>query len=251
MSDTLHIGFVVEGPTDYCMLEETVATLLEGRDFVPHRLQPEMSEAFQAIPGEHGGGWPGVCRWCLQTAQQGGGQIRNSYPYDSNHLLIVQVDADVGEKSYADAQVRDPYPSEATLRCVDPCPPPSATTDRLRTLVLRWLGEESAPPRIVLCTPSKALETWILVALFPECNVVTRQDHIECRRHPEKTLRSRRGDRRLVSGNHKNVAKYRELAPEFGRNWARVPAACTEAERLAHEFGAALIALGTLDSHRP
>ena len=70
MSDTLRIAFVVEGPTDFVMLKSIVKALLKDRDFVSQVLQPEISEAFKTVPGRDGG-WPGVFRWCLQSADQG------------------------------------------------------------------------------------------------------------------------------------------------------------------------------------
>lgn len=33
MSDPLRIGFVVEGPTDFVVLESVISRLLEGREF--------------------------------------------------------------------------------------------------------------------------------------------------------------------------------------------------------------------------
>lgn len=240
MSERLRIAFVVEGPTDYCMLEEAVAALLEGRDFVAQRLQPEMSKSFQAVRGQHGTGWPGVCRWCLKMASQAGLSFRNNPLFNHYHLLIIQMDADAAEKRYSDDNIDDPFPGHETLPCVEPCPPSSATTDRLRTLILRWLAEPSLPPQVVLCTPSKALETWILVGLFPNSGVLRRENDIECRPNPDTVLQGQPQRRKLVSGNHKNVEKYRELASEFGENWGRVAERCSEAKRFEEEFRSAL-----------
>jgi len=245
MSEPLRIAFAVEGPTDLIMLEEVISNFLGGRDFVPRYVQPEMSDALQAVRGEHGVGWPGVCRWCLQAAKQAGGRVRDNILYGFNDLLVVQLDADVAEKSYSDDDIEDPFPKETTLPCAEPCPPPEATTNRLRNLVLRWLGEDSSPPRTVFCTPSKALETWILVALIPRSPVVRHRDQIECRPNPETSLRGLPRERRLISGSHKNKKKYQDLAPEFAANWARVTEQCTEARRFEREFRLAFTALET------
>ncbi len=245
MSKTLRIAFVVEGPTDLIILEEVIAKFLEGRDFVPRYFQPEMSAVFQPVAGEHGLGWPGVCRWCRQVAKQAGGRARDNVFFDLNDLLVLQVDADIAGSSYAAGHIDDPFPGISTLPCEEPCPPPSATTDRLRALVLRWLGERTVPPSTVFCIPSKALETWLLVGLFPKSTVVSCQNDIECRQNPAKTLRGQAKERRLVSGNHKNEDKYRQLAPEFVGDWTRVAERCSEARLFEQTFRSAL---ATFDS---
>ena len=119
MSKTLRIAFVVEGPTDLIILEEVIAKFLEGRDFVPRYFQPEMSAVFQPVAGEHGLGWPGVCRWCRQVAKQAGGRARDNVFFDLNDLLVLQVDADIAGSSYAAGHIDDPFPGISTLPCED------------------------------------------------------------------------------------------------------------------------------------
>lgn len=233
MSEPLSIAFVVEGKTDLIILKTVIGSLLEGRDFVHQVLQPEMSEAFKFEPDEDVG-WPGVCRWCLQSAEQAGGKLSDNPLFSVHDLLIVQLDADVAEVRYSDGHVRDPF-SSPTLPCVRTCPPPSATTDCLRAVVLRWMGEETTPPQLVFCTPSKALETWILVGLFPKDRVAKRVD-VECRRNPANTLQGKPVERRLVRSGKKNVDKYEELAPEFTANWNTVKSRCSEAARFEDDF---------------
>lgn len=237
MSDPLRIACVVEGPTDFIMLKEVVARLLKGRDFVPIVLQPEMSEAFKTTPGEDAG-WPGVCRWCLQSKEQGDGRLSNNPLYSFHDLLFLQLDADVASSSYANGHISDPFP-ESTLPCEEPCPPPSATTDRLREVVLKWMGETATPSRTVFCIPSKALETWVLVGLFPDDDIAMRED-VECRSNPAATLQGKPKARRLVGRGKKNVEKYKEFAPAFALNWNTVTAKCTEALRFENEFSMAL-----------
>lgn len=240
MSKTLRIAFAVEGSTDLIVLEELVAKFLEGRDFVARYLQPEMSAAFQPIAGEYGLGWPGVCRWCRQAAEQAGGMVRNNVLFGFNDVLVVQLDADVAGCSYADGHIEDPSPETPTLPCEEPCPPPSDTTDRLRTAILHWLGEVSVPPGTVFCTPSKALETWLLVGLFPDDNVVQREDDIECREAPETILQGKPKKKRLVTSGRKDVDKYREVASEFAGSWDSVTSRCSEAARFENDFRQAL-----------
>jgi hypothetical protein len=238
-SKVLQIAFVVEGTTDYIMLQAVVKKILNGRDFVSHSLQPEFSEAFTPVPTETGFGWGGVCRWCRQNAGKAAGAFANNSLFDNYELLIVQVDADVAASKYADAGVKDPFP-DATLPFEEPCPPPSATTDRLRAVILRWLGEGSTPPKTVLCMPSKELETWLLVGLFPENKVVKQKNDIECRADPKATLQGEPKKRRLVSGGKPIRKKYEEYAPVFASQWGVVVERCTEAARFESDLKSAI-----------
>ena len=240
MSEPLRVAFVVEGPTDFIMLKAIIGNLIKERDFVAQVLQPEISEAFKPVPGEDGG-WPGVYRWCFQAADQGDGRLSNNPLLVFHDLLVLQLDADVAEAHYSDGHIHDPF-SESTLPCQEPCPPPSATTDRLRAVVLRWLGETTTPPHMIFCTPSKALETWILVALFPDDSIASRSE-VECYRNPANTLQGKPQGRRLVRSGKKNVEKYRELAPECARNWSMVTTRCSEAARFENSFLSALAPL--------
>lgn len=240
MSDPLRIAFVVEGPTDSIMLKEVVARFLGGRDFVLQTLQPEMSEAFKLAPGEDGG-WPGVCRWCLQSAEQGGGRLGNNPLFSFHDLLVLQMDADVAGFDYSEGHI-DPSPTMIRLPCDEPCPPPSATTNRLREVILSWIGETSAPTQTVFCVPSKELETWILVGLFPD-DVVARKDDVECHIDPASTLQGKPLKHRIVRSGKKNVEKYKAFAAQFARNWSTVAARCTEALRFEDEFSMALLQL--------
>jgi hypothetical protein len=238
MSDPLRVAFVVEGPTDYAILKELVRRFLGNRDFVPQILQPEMSEAFKVTPGTEGG-WPGVCRWCVQTREQSGGDLANNPLFVFHDILIIQLDADVAGFRYSDGYVPDPCPRRDTLPFQEPCPPASATTDRLREILLLWLGESTAPPGALFCLPSKALEAWVAAGLFPN-DATVRADHLECRSGPESILRGKPKAQRLVSGNKKNIQKYREFASAFAENWDFVKNRCAEAERFETDFFAEL-----------
>lgn len=234
MSDPLRIAFVVEGPTDFIMIKEVVKGLLAGRDFVPQVLQPEMTQELQIAPGEQGG-WSRVCQWCLQSAEQGDGRLRNNPLFLIHDLLVLQLDADVAGETYGRGCIQDPYPEEQTLLCQEPCPPSFATTDRLRHVALRWMGEESTPQSTVFCTPSMALETWILVSLFPADQVAARPD-VECHPDPASTLQGKPLKDRLVRSGKKDVDKYKSAAAGFAGNWSTVTDRCTEALRFETEF---------------
>ena len=234
MSEPLRVAAVVEGPTDAIVLQAILTAVLPGRDFDLQRLQPEESLAFDTVSfGETGSGWGGVYRWSRQFAREGGGSVSGSSALTYHDLLIVHVDADVAGKRYADGNIQD-APSE-DLPCEEPCPPPEDTTDALRAVVLNWLGERNCPPRIVLCTPSKSTDAWVVAAVWPENKQVLRPDW-ECRPNPGDQLTALPLGRRF----EKSQSDYRQRSVELTEGWPSVSQGLTEAARFEAEFLAAL-----------
>jgi hypothetical protein len=233
MSDPLRIGFVVEGPTDFVMLESIAGQLLGGREYESVALQPQLSDAFAAV---NGGGWTEVYFWCRQSAEQAGGNVGHDALFNSFDMLVVQVDADVAEKRYGDDQRITNAPND--LPCNQPCPPASASTNNLRRVMLGWMGETAIPAKTVLCTPSKSLETWVLLALFPQ-NQFSRSANLECRANPDGQLQAQPLAGRLIRGGKKDIVKYRDHAADMAAAWPAVRLRCTEAERFSLEFVAA------------
>ena len=234
MSEPLRISAAVEGPTDAIVLRAILGALLRDTDFVFHTLQPEGSAAFGSAPsGGTGRGWVGVYRWSRQSACEGGGSVSGSSALSHHDVLIVHVDADVAGKEYADGNIRD-APC-ADLPCEAPCPPPDETTNALRAVVLNWLGEHERPSRMVLCTPSKSTEAWVLAAIWPE-NDVVRRDDWECRHDPEAQIAALPLSRRF----RKRPVDYRRLQREITEAWPTVSARLTEAARFEAELLAAI-----------
>ena len=229
MSEPLRIAAAVEGPTDEIVLRAVLRALLPDRDFEFHTLQPEGSAAF----GSMGAGWAGVYRWSRQSVCEGGGSVSGSSALSNHDVLIVHVDADVAGRTYADGNIRDA--PRADLPCEAPCPPPDDTTNALRAVVLNWLGEHERPPRIILCTPSKSMEAWVLAAVWPE-NREVRRDDWECHPNPEGQLGVLPKRRRF--GKHPD--DYRSRQGEIEQAWPKVSARLTEAARFEAEFLAAV-----------
>lgn len=148
-------------------------------------------------------------------------------------LLIVHADADVAGKAYPEGNIRD-APSE-DLPCEEPCPPPDRTTNALRGVIVNWLGERKCPPRIVLCTPSKSTEAWVVAAVWPD-NVLVLRDDWECRPDPETQLRALPKERRL----EKRPNDYRARQSEFEAAWLSVAERLSEAARFQRELLAAI-----------
>ena len=234
MSDALRIAAVVEGPTDRIVLQAIVRALLPATDFEFQTLQPEGSLAFQPLQvAGTGVGWVGVYRWSRQSAQEGGGSVSGSFALLNHDVLIVHVDADVANKTYGSGNIQDAPQDD--LPCEEPCPPVSATTNALRAVILNWLGEGECPPQIILCTPSKNIETWVLAAVCPIHGLVPSEDW-ECRHNPEGQLATLP----LMHRFQKSQNDYESKQDEITDTWPTVSARLEEAKRFEEEFLAAV-----------
>ncbi len=240
MSDLLRIGFAVEGSTDLVMLEAAVSAILPGIELEIVRLKPEVSDSFVAMAGTTGLGWPGVYRWCLETVEKGGGSMSGGPVLESLDAVVVQLDADVAAATYEQGHIED---DTGDLPCEHDCPPAEATTDALRIVLLRWLGEETEPKKLAICMPSKSLETWMLAAFYPSDPIV-KSGALECRGNPERLLSGKPLKGRLVSGKHKNFDMYRDRSAEFAQKWEWVENKCAHAKRFAAELRTAVASNG-------
>jgi hypothetical protein len=231
---------VAEGITDYVVLKAAIESMLDGRSFILNPLQPEGSVAFAGAgnAGPLGGGWKGVYKWCLQSARRTGGSLSEDELFIGHDLLVLHLDADVAGEDPA-RHPRFPIPDLAgQLPCERPCPPPTATTNCLRTLMLSWLGETGTPPQTVLCTPSKNTEAWVMVACFPGDGAVNAA-HWECRQKPENRLGQQPRSKRFS----KSEADYAKRQSELQARWPTVVAKLSEAARFQHDFTTAVAAL--------
>ena len=214
MSNALRISYVVEGVTDYIVLDALVEQILGHSDYVPTRIQPPESEYVNHL-GALGGGWKGVLHWCSLGVYA---TALNNCDY-----LIVHVDADIAEESEL---------SELNLSA--PCPPASTTSGKIRDYLVALLGG-AVPPKIILCVPAQCIEAWVFVALYP--SEVERFTPIDCRREveslfigkPEKLVVKKDGRAR------KQTAEYSKVSPRIGANLAMLTAHCAEALRFESE----------------
>ena len=234
MSDPLRIALVAEGPTDRIVVDAAVKAILGDRPYILRLLQPEDSLPFDApapFTGK-GKGWGGIYLWCQETRQRSGGRLRDDLlflAYDllflAYDLLIIHLDADVASRKYSDYELTD---DSDDLPCELPCPPPHATTERLRQVLLRWIGALETPPRTVLCTPSKSTEAWVVAALFPDDKVMIRKGW-ECHPNPESRLAVQPKAMRIK----KTELAYRYWQPLLSAEWPRISAGLTEAMRFS------------------
>ena len=218
------VAFVCEGPADRAILEAVLDSYLD--DYDSTEVQPPTSR-FGGDAGQFGGGWKGVKRWCESEVRAMGGL--NKVAILRNHdLLVIQVDADVA--------------AEDEVNRSRPCPPPCHTMGEVRDLILEWLGIDAVPKKVVLCVPSMASETWALVALFPDNEVVVPCESlkkeglcIECRTDIKQLLRKlgKKLRPKLVvskAGALKNNAKgYECQQARITNGWSNVILSCKEA----------------------
>lgn len=232
ISEPLRIALVAEGPTDRIVIEAALSAMLCERPFVLTQLQPEASEAF----GPFGGGWIGVYRWCHQSALRGGGRVSGDPLFVNYDLLIAHLDADVAEHSYADGTIEAPN-TDLPLPCARACPPPSATTNALRSVLLSWCGESDTPRAVVICMPSKSTEAWILAALFPDDQAVNAGvGGVECWPDPEGRLAQQPVRRRIRKSQRDYLGKRDALCAA----WPHLAVTLDEAQRFQREFVAAI-----------
>lgn len=234
MSEPLRIAVVAEGPTDGIVIEAALRAILPGQPFVLTQLQPEGSVAF----GQIGTGWGGVYRWCKQSIQRGNGRLTNDrLVIEAFDLLVIHLDADVARQRYADAAITpDRYDLE--LPCEQPCPPPAATTDAVRAVLLSWCSEAQAPANVVLCIPSKSTEAWVVAALFPNDAAVVAAVPFECFASPKSRLLQQPKKVRI----RKSQSDYRDHSAAIQSQWPRIalPPGLEEAHRFQRDLLAAI-----------
>lgn len=200
---------------------------MPGRSFLLLQLQPEESLAF----GPLGSGWPGVYRWCKQSCKRGGGRLSgDSLVFTQYDLLFLHLDADVASKQYSDGSII-PEVQDGALPCQQDCPPPTATTNSMRIVLLSWCGETVAPPKTVICMPSQNTEAWVVSALYPADQVMNLGG--ECLPNPEARLAQQPKGVRIK----KRQADYQAKAPDIAQAWRRIADAAVlgEARRFEEE----------------
>jgi hypothetical protein len=163
MSD-LRIGLVAEGPTDYVVVEASLRSILPN-PFTLVLIQPDATRRGME------GGWCGVLKWCRDLHSRGVTSIENDPTLDLFDLVIVHVDADVAGESYGNCSREAAEEARRAglglLPCSLPCPPPEATVNNLKSVVLSWMGVTALGNKTILCLPSKASDAWLAAAAFP------------------------------------------------------------------------------------
>jgi len=223
----MRIALIAEGVTDQVIIECALKAILR-RPFIPILLQPEPTH-----PGVSGG-WGGVFKWCDAFRQHGYDTLEDDPRLGLFDLILVHLDADVAEKSYADygPAVVQSATALPALPCSRQCPPASDTVNVLRILLLAWLGLHKAGPKTVFCIPSKATEAWLASALLPENHRLLTE--IECNFSVETGLSQLPKDQRI----QKNVRTYRSRGTNITDQWEKVRRLCSQATVFQHDIEA-------------
>ena len=227
------VAIVCEGPSDRAIIEAILDHYLD--EYESLAIQPPVS-AVGGDAGPLGGGWKGVCLWCTQEVSGSSG----IEPVLANaDILVIHVDTDVA--------------GEVEIMRMRPCPPPGDSANEIRALILTWLGLTQVPGQVVLCVPSMASETWVLVALYLSDPSVTHganprvnRESIECNLDIKALLRrfGRKLRPKLVvlqGGELKNQANgYRAQQAGITAAWTKVVDVCSQAVRFDAELRAVI-----------
>jgi hypothetical protein len=192
--------------------------------FVLTLLQPE------ATRPEMQGGWGGVYKWCRAEAAMGCASLELDPRLSFFDLLIIHIDADVASDSYSD--ISETPVNVLPLPCAQICPPPQASVDALRSVVLSWLNIAALGPKSMFCIPSKATEAWLAVAVASDVARIIAD--LECTLTMETRLAS------LPKGHKikKTKRQYQNYAAAVQSQWSRIVEKCSQAKRFQDELSA-------------
>lgn len=218
---TLRLAVVSEGPSDFLILRSVIEASLPGTEVVP--LHPEVPlaaypEYAQAVGGSsRGTGWRGVEAWCRDFSGKDLELFMRAVVGQEYDGIVVHLDASMAQH----------------LGIEQPCPPVQATTDPLRkTIVTAWLRFPSAPPFLVLATPSKSSDAWVVAAHDAD------HTNLECLFDVEALLMKIAKLRRRGGQVKKPRALYEPLARKVGKKLEQVCSRCSEAGRFVTELRA-------------
>ena len=210
----IRVGIVAEGKSDCLALEEFMRAIHPDIDFM--RLRPDMTLVSQSPFG-----WRGVKSWCSLEGRRLE-DLLSGVPSLAIHILVVHVDCTMAHN----------------VDALRPCPPASATADELRQVIVRdWLKRPTIPRFIVMATPSRSTDTWIVAALHP---VYSSSADLECDDDAERELHRRRHLRLRDGEVKKPDAKYRPLVQRMAQSLNHVCSRCTEAARFRDDFAACI-----------
>lgn len=218
MSDP-RIALVAEGDTDYVVIQAALKAILQ-RPFLLDQLQPEPSRP------KLGTGWGGVFKWCHEFRQRAAPGMETDPTLSDYDLVIVHLDADVADKSYADCgdAVVQAAVNLHALPCSLPCPPPADTVGNMEAVLSSWLGIPGTGAKSIFCIASKATEAWLAAAILPNDHALLQG--LECNLNLEVQL-ARLPKRLRV---RKTVRAYRDLADVVTLRWGAVKQLCTQAD---------------------
>ena len=151
MSEPRFAALVCEGQTDVPILRAMLEAVWPELESI-RCLQPELDESDRA---KGPAGWTHVKAWCEAHADDLD-DVLDPDLGDPIDLLVIAIDVDIA----VEAQIVDP-PQRVGLY----------ETKRLRDKISHWLTPASGqglPAAVVFSTPVRAVEAWIIAALYPQ-----------------------------------------------------------------------------------
>lgn len=220
MSDDLRIALVAEGPTDVILITAALKAILP-RTFVPTLLQPE-----ETLP-KMGTGWCGVLKWCDAFRLRGYASLEEDPTLSRYDMIILHIDADVADMKYGDCGQGTSQLAVSSGWPILPhptvCPPPQNAIQYLEGCLLSWLGVTARGARTVHCIPSKAIESWLSVAVLPVDDPLLTS--VECRFDLAGKLANLPKGRKI----RKSKSDYQANASKLQHQWGNVRSACSQA----------------------
>ena len=225
------IALVAEGPTDFEVIQAALKAIVPAR-FTLTLLQPEATQPTM------GSGWGGVLKWCDAAGTRHAAPLDSDPTLEGFDLLVIHLDADVAQKSYADCGLEVPEQAVAkgwaALPCNMPCPPATDTCARLEAALHSWLNPAQTGAKSVLCLPAQSSGTWLAAAIMPPGHALLAG--AECNLALEARLLQLPKAQRI----RKAVSEYRSHAGQITGNWAGVKAVCSQAVAFEQAVQAAL-----------
>jgi len=215
------IALVAEGLTDLVIIEAALKAILPT-PFVLTLLHPE------ATRPDLGQGWGGVLKWCRAFQARGYASLEDDPTLGFYDWIIIHLDADVAEKSYADygpvLEQQAQRMGWGTLPCSLTCPPPAATVYNLTAVLLSWLGMPAPGKKTILCIPSKSSEAWLAAAVFPSNRNLLQ--NLECVMNMETRLAQLPKMQRIKKGPR----EYLRHAAKITALWVELRRLCSQAD---------------------
>lgn len=207
----LRVGIVAEGNTDWIVLEEVMKTV--HADIESFRLHPNLT-----LNSYLGQGWRGVQAWCVENGPQLE-LLMNADPSRPLHVLVVHADCSMADKV-----------GEERL-----CPPASETAQALTKVIeTEWLCRDPRPEFVLIATPSKSSDAWVVAALDPP---YANLSDVECDFLVEREFRRRKLlERKSDGGVRKQPWRYAPIAARIGPAIETVCTHCPQAEAFRSSF---------------
>lgn len=209
----MHVGLVTEGKSEWFVLEALIRRIDPKARFT--RFRPDLTLLSGAPHG-----WRGVKHWCEENRSDLHALLRG-VKGDEIDLLVVHVDCSMAQNVGARR----------------PCPPPEATADELRRVVLDvWLAGAAGSFPTVVVAAAQTIDTWVVAALEPP---FAPAGHVECATDAEDELVRRRLLRRKDGEVKKPESRFKPLAEQVSVRFEVVMAACAQAQRFHDECAGA------------